>query len=70
MDIKKLTIKMRIVKSVEFEEALNACRQAFGLLIMRKRVNVYVYAFSIEDAIFTREYLEQFGSKYAGRCKV
>ena len=66
----KLTLKMRIVNTADFEEALNACKQAFGLLIEYKRVNVYIYAFSVDDADYTKWYLEQFGSKYSGRCKV
>lgn len=68
--MRELTLKMRIVKSADFEEALNACRQSFGFLIERKRVNVWIYTFSADDADYTKWYLSQFGSKYAGRCRV
>ena len=68
--MREQTLKMRIVQSADFEEALHACMQAFGLIIVKKRVNVYIYTFSVEDAEFTKEYLLQFGSKYAGRCRV
>lgn len=38
--MREQTLKMRIVDSIDFEQALNACRQSFGFLIERKRVNV------------------------------
>ena len=68
----KSTLKMRIVRSAEFEQALNACKQSFGLLIERKKVNVYIYTFDTTDEIaqYVKWYLLQFGSKYAGRCGV
>lgn len=52
--MRELTLKMRIVNSADFEKALNACRQSFGFLIERKRVNVWIYTFNVDDADYTK----------------
>ena len=60
-------IKMRIVNSAEFDDALIKCQMAFGFISIRKKTLVWLACFDELDAIITREQLEIVGSKYAGR---
>lgn len=62
-----MVLKMRIVNSREFENALSGCVRAFGCMVERKRTLVHIIVFYEEDIIVIRDALEDAGSKYAGR---
>ena len=59
-------IKMRVVKSVEFDKAWMACQLAFGCFGTIKRTLIWICAFSEEDCQIIRETLEEVGSVYRG----
>jgi len=62
-------IKMRIVDSADFEQALHACVKAFGCIAQRKRVNVWIVCFEEDDDRVIRDELTAVGSKYEGRWR-
>lgn len=59
-------IKMRIIKSAEFDAALSQCQMSFGCLVQRKRTLVWLVCFNGDEGII-RATLEDAGSKYAGK---
>ena len=63
-------IKMRIVDSADFEQALHACVKAFGCIAQRKRVNIWFACFEDGDDLIIRDELIAVGSKYAGRWRL
>lgn len=62
-----MVIKMRLVNSTDFEQALTACQMAFGCLVVRKRTLVHIVVFDNSDVLVIRDTLEEVGSHYAGR---
>ena len=63
-------IKMRIIQSADFEQTLHACQKAFGCVLTRKRVNVWIVTFEEGDDLIIRDELIAVGSKYAGRWRL
>lgn len=63
-------IKMRIVKSAEFENAMIKCQMSLGFIAVYKRTLVWIACFDPMDAEILRDELESIGSKYAGTWKM
>ena len=65
-----MVLKMKIVNSIYFEQALSGCVRAFGCMVERKRTLVHIIVFYEEDIAIIRDTLEDAGSKYAGRYEL
>lgn len=62
-------IKMRIVNTEEFKNAMTKLQMSLGFLCSYKRRLVWIVCFEIIDAEIIRDELEAVGSAYAGTWK-
>ena len=63
-------IKMRIVNTEEFKNAMTQLQMSLGFLCSYKRRLVWIVCFETIDAEIIRDELKEYGSEYAGTWKL